>query len=79
MSRSHQRRIALAIALLFASPVLQGGLGPRQNFEERLLAAHNRERDSARSRSAEVGPRSCTLGPRLGAAPRADRSLRTLA
>ena len=44
MSRS--RRIAAAMALLCASPVLQGGLGPRQNFEERLLAAHNRERDA---------------------------------
>ena len=46
MSHSRQRRIAVAIALLFASPVLQGGLGPRQNFDERLLAAHNRERAS---------------------------------
>lgn len=46
MSLSRQRRIAVASALLLASPVLQGGLGPQQNFEERLLAAHNRERDS---------------------------------
>lgn len=46
MSPSRQRRIAVAVALLFVSPVLQGGLGPRQNFDERLLAAHNRERAS---------------------------------
>jgi len=46
MSRSRQRRIAVAVVLLLASPVLQGGLGPQQNFEERLLAAHNRERDA---------------------------------
>ena len=46
MSVSRQRRIAAAIALLSVSPILQGGLGPRQNFEERLLAAHNRERDA---------------------------------
>ena len=57
MSPSRHRRIAPAIALLFASPALQGGVGARQNFEERLLAAHNRERDSARRPSAQVGPR----------------------
>lgn len=45
MSRSRKRGIAAAIALVCTSPVLQGGLGARQNFEERLLAAHNRERD----------------------------------
>ena len=79
MSRSRQRRIAAAIALVFASPALQGGLGPRQNFEERLLAAHNRERDAARRPSAEVGSRACALGPRLGAPSRADRALRAFA
>ena len=46
MSRSRHRRIAAAIALFFASLALQGGVGARQNFEERLLAAHNRERDA---------------------------------
>lgn len=46
MSRLRLRRVAAAVALVCASPVLQGGLGPRQNFEERLLAAHNRERDA---------------------------------
>jgi len=46
MSRSRHRRIAAAIALFFASPALQGGVGARQNFEERILAAHNRERDA---------------------------------
>lgn len=46
MSRLRHHRIATALALLCASPVLLGGLGPRQNFEERLLAAQNRERDA---------------------------------
>jgi hypothetical protein len=46
MSPLRRRRIAAAIALIAVSPVLQGGVGARQNFEERLLAAHNRERDA---------------------------------
>lgn len=46
MSASKLRRLASAAALLCATPALLGGLGPRQNFEERLLAAHNRERDA---------------------------------
>lgn len=46
MSCSRLRRVAAAIALVSASPMLIGGLGPRQNFEDRLLAAHNRERDA---------------------------------
>ena len=46
MSRSRHRRIATAVALVFASPALQGGVGARQNLEERILAAHNRERDA---------------------------------
>ena len=46
MSRLRRRRIAAAIAMIAVSPVLQGGVGARQNFEERLLAAHNRERDA---------------------------------
>jgi hypothetical protein len=46
MSRSRLRRVTSAIALVCVSPVLLGGLGPRQNFEERLLASQNRERDA---------------------------------
>ncbi|NUT01575.1 MAG: SCP-like extracellular [Sphingomonas sp.] len=46
MSHSRLRRVAAAVALVCTSPLLQGGVGPRQNFEERLLAAHNRERDA---------------------------------
>lgn len=46
MFSSRRSRIAAAIALIAVSPVLQGGVGARQNFEERLLAAHNRERDA---------------------------------
>ena len=34
-------RLAL---LACASPLLIGSLGPRTNFNERLLASHNRER-----------------------------------
>ena len=45
MSSSRRSRIAAAIAMIAVSPVLQGGVGARQNFEERILAAHNRERD----------------------------------
>jgi len=44
MSRS--RRVASAIAVLLVAPALISGVGPRQNFEGRLLAAHNRERDA---------------------------------
>ena len=43
---SRLRRVALALAVLIAAPALISGVGPRQNFEERLVAAHNRERDS---------------------------------
>ena len=39
------RRVAPALAVLIAAPALISGVGPRQNFEERLLAAQNRERD----------------------------------
>lgn len=45
MSGSKLRRIAATAALLCASPILQGGVGQRQNLDERLLAAQNRERD----------------------------------
>ncbi len=40
------RRVASALAALAVAPALISGVGPRQNFEERLLAAHNRERDA---------------------------------
>jgi hypothetical protein len=40
------RRVASALAVLLVTPALISGVGPRQNFEERLLAAHNRERDA---------------------------------
>jgi hypothetical protein len=46
MFRSRHGRIAATIVLVVASPALQGGVGARQNFDERLLAAHNRERDA---------------------------------
>lgn len=45
MSGSRLRRVAPVLLLLCATPALISGVGPRQNFEERLLAAHNRERD----------------------------------
>ena len=37
------RRLAAA-ALSLSAPFLVGSIGPRTNFDERLLAAHNRER-----------------------------------
>ena len=43
---SRLRRVATALLVLSVSPALVSGVGPRQNFEERLLAAHNRERDA---------------------------------
>lgn len=43
---SRLRRVAPALAVLLATPAMISGVGPRQNFEERLLAAHNRERDN---------------------------------
>jgi hypothetical protein len=46
MSPSQLHRVAAVLALACVSPALQGGVGFRQNFEERLLAAHNRERDA---------------------------------
>src|SRR6476619_3713778 len=46
MSRSQLLRVAAVLALACVSPALQGGVGFRQNFEERLLAAHNRERNA---------------------------------
>jgi hypothetical protein len=46
MSLSQLHRVAAALALACVTPMLQGGVGLRQNFDERLLAAHNRERDA---------------------------------
>ena len=40
------RRCA-SIMLLIAAPALVGGLGPRDNLDGRILAAHNRERSAA--------------------------------
>jgi hypothetical protein len=56
MSRSRLHRVAAALALLCISPALQGGVGFRQNFEERLLAAHNRERDAMGAPSLRWDP-----------------------
>jgi hypothetical protein len=46
MSGSRLRRVASVIGLLCVSPAMISGVGARQNFDERLLAAHNRERDA---------------------------------
>ena len=42
---SRLRRVASVFGLLSVTPALVSGVGPRQNLEERLLAAHNRERN----------------------------------
>ena len=39
-------RVAAAAAIALSAPVLIGGTGRLTNFEERVLAAHNRERDA---------------------------------
>ncbi len=39
-----QRPWLRALLLMAAAPVVTGSLGPRTNFDERVLAAHNRER-----------------------------------
>lgn len=54
---SHYRPLALA-ALCLAAPVLLGSIGPRSNFDERILAAHNRERSM-------VGVEPLAWDPRL--------------
>ncbi len=46
MSRSPVLRGCSAILLAAVSPLLMGALGPGQNFETRVLAAHNRERNA---------------------------------
>ncbi|HEX8625263.1 MAG TPA: CAP domain-containing protein [Allosphingosinicella sp.] len=40
-------RLAAAAALVLASPILVGGTGRLTSLDERLLAAHNRERGAA--------------------------------
>ena len=58
-SNKDSRRV-LAAVLSCAAPFLLGGLGFRQNFETRLLAAHNRER-------AVVGAPTLHWDPQLAA------------
>lgn len=41
---SPSRLLARSLLLCAAAPLILGSVGPRTNFEERLLAAHNRER-----------------------------------
>lgn len=45
-SSSRARRIATTLLLLL-TPVMNGAIGPRTNFDSRILAAHNRERSDA--------------------------------
>ncbi|HEU0097492.1 MAG TPA: CAP domain-containing protein [Allosphingosinicella sp.] len=44
---ARQGRIAAAAALALAAPLLVGGTGRLTSLDERLLAAHNRERSAA--------------------------------
>ncbi|MDB5718382.1 MAG: SCP-like extracellular [Sphingomonas bacterium] len=44
---SKSARLGAALVLALATPLLQGSLGLRDNLEQRLLAAHNRERAHA--------------------------------
>ena len=46
LSRTKAIRVAGALALALASPLVQGATGIDNNLEERLLASHNRERAS---------------------------------
>jgi hypothetical protein len=39
-------RCGAAICLVLAAPILMGALRPRQDFDSRVLAAHNRERSA---------------------------------
>ena len=39
-----QRSWLRAVLLIAAAPLVMGSLGPRTNFNDRILAAHNRER-----------------------------------
>ena len=44
---STRKRVAAAAALALLSPLVQGSLGRTTSLDERLLAAHNRERTAA--------------------------------
>ncbi len=44
MSLSRRSRRCALLLLVAAAPCLIGGVGPRDNFDARILAAHNRER-----------------------------------
>lgn len=43
---SRKARLAAAAALVFAAPLLAGGTGRLTSLDQRLLAAHNRERSA---------------------------------
>lgn len=47
MGKAFITRQVAAATLCLAAPVLLGSVGPRTNFDERILAAHNRERTAA--------------------------------
>ncbi|NJC04482.1 uncharacterized protein YkwD [Sphingomonas kaistensis] len=44
--REWRRSLGKLVLLAAASPLLIGSLGPRTSFDQRLLAAHNRERSA---------------------------------
>ncbi|WP_205481688.1 CAP domain-containing protein [Sphingomonas arenae] len=46
MDRPSTFRPLGVIALCLAAPFLLGSIGPRTSFDDRILAAHNRERDA---------------------------------
>lgn len=46
MERSSFCRTLGVATLCLASPILIGSIGPRTNFDDRILAAHNRERSA---------------------------------
>lgn len=56
-------RVCAVISLATLSPLMMGALGPEQNFENRVLAAHNRERSA-------VGVQPLQWSPQLAAEAR---------
>lgn len=46
LARTDMRKLVCAMALALLSPLVQGATGTENNLEGRLLAGHNRERDS---------------------------------
>lgn len=72
MAFSRNLRRAAAAALCLAAPVLLGSIGPRTSFNERILAAHNRERTA-------LGVEPLAWDPELAAQAKAwaDRLART--